>query len=139
MNELIAGRLDMFSGVIPNALELAKAGKINVLALKSSQQSPLFPGIPTTLKSGYPNSDYNFWMGSFLPANTPSNIVRRLNAEVLMALQNNDVKSKIALLGGEVNTADRLSVEQFNTFIGKEREANSEIVKLINYQPQGNQ
>jgi tripartite-type tricarboxylate transporter receptor subunit TctC len=136
MNELVAARLDMFSGVVPNALELAKAGKINVLALESSKRSSLFPGIPTTLEVGYPNSDYNFWMGSFLSADTPSDIVRRLNAEVLKALQNNDIKSKIALLGGEVDTEDLLSAEQFNAFISKEREANAQIVKLINYQPQ---
>jgi tripartite-type tricarboxylate transporter receptor subunit TctC len=136
MNELIAGRLDMYSGVVPNALELAKAGKINVLALESAKRSSLFPGIATTIEAGYPNSEYNFWMGSYLPADTPSDIVHRLNAEVLKALRDDDVQSKIALLGGEVDTADLWSAEQFNAFIGKEREANAEIVKLIGYQPQ---
>ena len=133
MTELVAGRLDMYSGVVPNAGELAKAGKINVLGIESAKRSALFPDVPTTIEAGYPNSDYNFWMGSFMPAKTPSAIVDRLNTEVFKALQRDVVKSKIRLLGGEVET---MTADQFNEFISKERKANAEIVKLINFQPQ---
>ncbi len=136
MNEIMAGRLDMFSGVTPNALELAKAGSVNVLALLSARRSPLFPGIPTTIESGYPHSDYSYWMGSYLPAKTPPFIVQRLNAEVLKALQNDTVRSKITLLGGEIDPGDAMSVAQFNEYIAKERALNAEIVRLTNYQPQ---
>jgi tripartite-type tricarboxylate transporter receptor subunit TctC len=136
MNELVAGRLDMYSGVVPNALELAKAEKINILALESAKRSVLFPGVPTTIEAGYPNSDYNFWMGSFLPAKTPDQIVQRLNLEVRKALQLPAIKSKIVLLGGETDAGDGMTVEQFNDFISKERAANAQIVKLIDYQPQ---
>ena len=133
MTELVAGRLDMYSGVVPNAGELAKAGKINVLGIELAKRSALFPDVPTTIEAGYPNSDYNFWMGSFMPAKTPSAIVDRLNTEVFKALQRDVVKSKIWLLGGEVET---MTADQFNEFISKERKANAEIVKLINFQPQ---
>lgn len=133
MTELVAGRLDMYSGVVPNAGELAKAGKINVLGIELAKRSALFPDVPTTIEAGYPNSDYNFWMGSFMPAKTPSAIVDRLNTEVFKALQRDVVKSKIRLLGGEVET---MTADQFNEFISKERKANAEIVKLINFQPQ---
>jgi tripartite-type tricarboxylate transporter receptor subunit TctC len=136
MNELVAGRLDMYSGVVPNALQLAKAGKINILALESAKRSVLFPGVPTTIEAGYPNSDYNFWMGSYAPAKTPPEIVQRLNAEVRKALQMPEIKSKIVTLGGEVDPGDGMTVEQFDDFIVKERAANAEIVKLIHYQPQ---
>jgi tripartite-type tricarboxylate transporter receptor subunit TctC len=39
-----------------------------------------------TIEAGYPNSDYNFWMGSHAPAKTPPEIVQRVNAEVRKAL-----------------------------------------------------
>jgi tripartite-type tricarboxylate transporter receptor subunit TctC len=136
MNEIMAGRLDMYSGVVPNALELAKSGGVNVLALLSAKRSPLFPGISTTDEAGYPNSDYNYWMGSYLPARTPSEVVARLNTEVLKALQDDTVKSKITLLGGEVDPSDAMSVDRFNDFIARERHLNAEIVRLTNYQPQ---
>ena len=133
MTELVAGRLDMYSGVVPNAGELAKAGKIRVLGIESAKRSPFFPDVPTTIEAGYPNSDYNFWMGSYMPAQTPRAIVERLNMEVAKALQDDEIKSKIKALGGEVHT---MSVNQFNGFIAKERDANAEIVKLIGYQPE---
>ena len=130
--ELAAGRLDMYVGVLPNVLELAKAGEINLVGVMSPKRSALIPDVPTTIEAGYPDSDYNFWMGSYLPAKTPRPIVEWLNAEVAKALQDEGLKTKIRQFAGEVET---MSVDQFNTFIVKERAINAEIVKLIGYQP----
>ena len=130
--ELAAGRLDMYAGVLPNVLELAKAGEINLVGVMSRKRSALVPDVPTTIEAGYPDSDYNFWMGSYLPAKTPRPIIERLNAEVAKALQDEGLKTKIRQLGGEVET---LSVDEFNGFIAKERAINADIVKLIGYQP----
>jgi tripartite-type tricarboxylate transporter receptor subunit TctC len=133
VTELSAGRIDMYAGVLPNVLELARAGQINLAAVVSPKRSALVPDVPTTLEAGYPDSDYNFWMGSYLPAKTPRPIVERLNAEVAKALQDDGLKTKISQLGGEVET---MSLDQFNAFIAKERAVNAEIVKLIGYKPQ---
>ena len=133
LREVIAGRLDMYSGAFPNAEELAKSGQINLLAVMTPKRSTLFPDAPTTIEAGCPNSDYDYWMGSYLPAKTPRPIIERLNAEANKALQNPELKAKLALLGGE---QELMSVDQFNAFIAKERDLNAQIVKLINYQPQ---
>ena len=133
VTELAAGRLDMYAGVLPNVLEIAKAGQINLVGVVSPKRSALVPDVPTTLEAGYPGSDYNFWMGSYLPARTPRPIVEQLNAEVAKALQEDGLKTKIRMLGGETET---MSLDQFNAFIAQERVVNAEIVKLIGYRPQ---
>jgi tripartite-type tricarboxylate transporter receptor subunit TctC len=133
VGELAAGRIDMYAGVLPNVLELARAGQVNLVAMQSPRRSAAAPEVPTTLEAGYPESDYNFWMGSYLPAKTPRPIIARLNAEVAKALQDGALKAKISALGGEIEI---MSVDQFNAFIAKERAINAEIVKLIGYQPQ---
>jgi tripartite-type tricarboxylate transporter receptor subunit TctC len=133
MTELIAGRLDMYSGVVPNAGDLARAGEINVLGVEARKRSTFFPDVPTTIEAGFPDSDYNFWMGSYMPAKTPRAIVQRLNDEVRTALADKAVRSRIGQLGGEIET---MSVDEFNAFIDKERNANAEIVKLIGFKPQ---
>jgi tripartite-type tricarboxylate transporter receptor subunit TctC len=133
ITEVIAGRIDVYPGAVPNFDELAKDRQINVLAVGSTRRSSLFPDIPTTLEAGYPGSDYNFWMGSYVPAQTPPAIVKRLNAEVLEVLKSNDVIDKIKLLGGEVQP---MGLAEFNAFIARERETNAGIVKLIDYKPQ---
>jgi tripartite-type tricarboxylate transporter receptor subunit TctC len=133
LREVIAGRLDMYSGSFPNAEELAKSGQINLLGVMRPKRSTLFPEVPTTIEAGCPNSDYDYWMGAYLPAKAPRSIIERLNAEVNEALRTPEVKAKLGLLGGEL---DLMSVDQFNAFIAKERDLTAEIVKRINYQPQ---
>jgi tripartite-type tricarboxylate transporter receptor subunit TctC len=133
LTEVVAGRLDFYSGAFPNAGELSRNGQISVLAIMTPKRSALFPDVPTTIEAGCPNSDYDFWMGSYLPAKAPRAIIERLNAESAKALQDNEIKAKIRQLGGEV---DIMSVDQFNAFIKNERDLNAEIVKLIGYQPQ---
>lgn len=134
LTEVVAGRLDLFAAPITSATELAADGKINVLAVSSSKRSTLLPNVPTTLEAGYPGSDYNFWMGSYMPAKTPRAIVERLNAEVFKAVQDPETRKKLIALGGE---PEHMGVDQFNAFIKKERELNADIARLINYKPQG--
>lgn len=133
LREVVAGRLDMYSGAFPNAGELAKSGQINILAVLTPKRSSLFPDVPTTIEAGCPNSAYNYWIGTYLPAQTPRAIIERLNAEITKALQNEEIKRKIKGLGGEVQI---MSVDEFNEFIKTERDLNGQIVKAINYQPQ---
>ena len=133
VTELAASRLDMYAGVLPNVLELAKAGHINLVGLLSPKRSTLVPDVPTTLEAGYSESDYDFWMGSYLPAKTPRSIIEHLNVEVGKALQDEGLKAKIRQLGGEIEI---MSLDRFNAFISKERDINAAIVKLIGYQAQ---
>ena len=44
------------------------------------------PDIPTVAEAGYPNSEYNFWAGVFVPAKTPAPIKQKLYAEIVKAL-----------------------------------------------------
>ena len=108
--------------------------EVNVLGIAASKRSAVFPDIKTTVEAGYPGSDYNFWMGSYIPSKTPRAIVERLNAEVQKALQDAEIRKKIAALGGEI---ELMGVDRFNDFIAKERVVNAEIVKMIGFKPQG--
>ena len=56
------------------------------IAVSSAKRSALFPDVPTTLESGYANSDYNFWIGMSAPAKMPRAILERLNREVRTAV-----------------------------------------------------
>ena len=60
VTELVAGRIDFYAGVLPNALELADSGKVNLVGVATAKRSALFPDVPTTTEVGYHNSDYDF-------------------------------------------------------------------------------
>ena len=49
--------------------------------MSSSKRALSLPDVPTTIEAGYPNSDYNFWIGMCVPVKTPREIVDRLYQE----------------------------------------------------------
>jgi tripartite-type tricarboxylate transporter receptor subunit TctC len=126
INELLAGRIDYFFCPINVCLPLIAAKRVVALAMGSSRRSAALPELPTTLELGVPDSDYNFWVGLFVPAETPRDIVGRLYRETARALQDPAVKDSLAGLGAEQNL---MEPKAFDAEIRKEIEANAALVK----------
>lgn len=133
MNEVVAGRIDLYPAPVLNALPLAKGGKIHALAVSASKRLALMPDVPTLGEDGLPNALYNFWIGAFAPAKTPQPIIDRLNREVVAALKRPDIAEKIRALGGEPAP---MTPAAFDGFVRKEIAVNAEIVKVSGYKPQ---
>jgi tripartite-type tricarboxylate transporter receptor subunit TctC len=125
MNELLAGRIDYFFCPINVCLPLIEAKRVVPLAMGSSRRSAALPELPTTLELGVPDSDYNFWVGLFVPAETPRDIVGRLYRETARALQDPAVKESLAGLGAEQNL---MELKAFDAEIRKEIAANASLV-----------
>jgi tripartite-type tricarboxylate transporter receptor subunit TctC len=126
LNEIMTGRVHFYFIPLPPARGLIAAGKISALAVSGSQRASALPDIPTTIEAGFPNSDYNFWIGLFAPAKTPREIVDRMNQETLKALQNPEVKAKLAKLGADPMP---MRPDEFDAFVKKEIDLNSALVK----------
>jgi tripartite-type tricarboxylate transporter receptor subunit TctC len=126
MNELLGGRIDYFFCPINVCLPLIEAKRVVALAMGSSRRSAALPELPTTLELGVPDSDYNFWVGLFVPAETPRDIVGRLYRETARALQDPAVKESLAGLGAEQNL---MEPKAFDAEIRKEIAANAALVK----------
>jgi tripartite-type tricarboxylate transporter receptor subunit TctC len=133
MNELVAGRLDIYPAPAVNAIGLAREGKIGVLAISAPKRLSLLPDVPTLAEAGLAGALYNFWAGAFAPAQTPKPIVDRLNREVVAALKDKAVAGKIVELGG---TPEPMTTAEFAAFVRKEIALNAEIVKASGYKPQ---
>lgn len=101
LTEVMTGRVDFVFMGISSALPFIKEGKLIPLAVSSGKRSPTLPDIPTTVESGFANSDYNYWTGLLAPAKTPRPIIDRLHAEVTKALALPDVQEKLAKQGVE--------------------------------------
>lgn len=129
VQDIAAGRVDFFfTGVTP-ALGMIRDKTVDALAVSSSTRSSLLPEVPTTVQAGYPNSEYNFWIGAFAPAATPTVILSRLHDEARKALAKEDIKERLAKLGVEPMDMDR---EQFDAYFRKEIELNGELIKAAN-------
>ena len=132
LTEVLAGRVDFFFSPTLATLPLLQDGKLLALAVSSSTRATALPDVPTTIEAGFPNSDYNFWIGMFLPMKTPRDIVERLYQETRKAAQTASVKEKLALMGGEPR---QMAPAEFDKFIQSEIAMNAALVKAAGIKP----
>ncbi len=101
VTDLIGGQVQlMFSSVVA-ILPHIQAGKVKVLAVTSAQRIQNLPNIPTLSESGLTGYETSSWYGILAPAGTPAAIVSKLNAEINKALQNPELRAKLAFEGAE--------------------------------------
>jgi tripartite-type tricarboxylate transporter receptor subunit TctC len=126
MTEVIAGRIDFFFGPVPLVLPQIREGKLAALAVNGSKRAAALPDVPTTLEAGVANAEYPIWLGLFLPAKTPREIVDKLNRETLEALQEPKVRDKLAALGVDPMV---MTPSEFAAHVEKEFAVNAALVE----------
>lgn len=118
ITDLIAGRVDM----MPLSSSLAKAhietGKLRGLAVTTSYESSLLPGLPPLAQAAnLPDYQASTWFGFVTQAKVPDAIVKQLSDDIAEILKMPDVQQKFFTLGMELTPRD---YSQFDTFIDKE-------------------
>ena len=101
LTEVMAGRVDVYFCPITPAMPFIREGKLLALAVSSSKRASALPNVPTTVEAGFPDSDFDFWIGMFVPKKTPRDIVARIHQETVKGLEDPAVKEKLAKLGVE--------------------------------------
>jgi tripartite-type tricarboxylate transporter receptor subunit TctC len=92
-------------------------GSLRALAVMGLTRLQALPNVPTIAEAGYPGMEGENWFGVFVPAGTPSDIVTRLNREIVDVIALPDMKERLAALGFErlgstpKEFADRIRVE----------------------------
>jgi tripartite-type tricarboxylate transporter receptor subunit TctC len=129
MTEVLTGRADIYFAPVFTVGTYIKDGRILPLAMGSPRRSALLPGVPTTVEAGYPNSDYNFWVGALAASRTPRDIVMRLNREINAAVNAPDIQERFHKLGVDPLT---MSVPEFEALIRDEFESNAKLIKAAN-------
>jgi tripartite-type tricarboxylate transporter receptor subunit TctC len=126
LTEVMTGRVDFCCMGMGSALPFIQDKKLLPLAVSTPKRSRALPDIPTTLEAGLANSDYNFWMGMFVPAKTPRPIIDRLAQETQKALALPGIQEKFKPQGIEPMP---LTSAEFDALIKKEVESNIAFVK----------
>jgi tripartite-type tricarboxylate transporter receptor subunit TctC len=101
LTEVLGGRVDFYFCPILPAIPLIREGKLLALAVSSAKRASALPNVPTTLESGFANSDFDFWVGAFVPKQTPRDVVGKMHQEIVKALESPAVKEKLVKLGVE--------------------------------------
>ena len=101
MVDLIAGRVQLSFGSVATTIPHIQAGRLRAIAMTGTKRFEGLPGVPTIAESGVPGYEINNWYGIFLPANTPQDIIQRLNAETIKILQKPEIRAKLIAAGLE--------------------------------------
>ena len=98
LTDLIGGQIPIVLTTTSDLLESHKAARVKVLATSASARSPLLPDTPTFKEAGFA-IEGSGWYGVFAPAGTPDDMVARLNAAVVAAVQAPQVKERLLAFG----------------------------------------
>jgi tripartite-type tricarboxylate transporter receptor subunit TctC len=98
--DLLAGRIDLFFDSIAAGLPYVQSGQARGIAVLSSKRSPLAPDVPTMSEAGVPGLDVDSWLGIFVPAKTPQDVIAKLRSDIRASLP--DLKERFERSGGEV-------------------------------------
>lgn len=100
--DLVGGHVQLMASNTINSRPHVMTKKLTALAITSAKRSPLYPQVPTVNESGLPGYQSDAWYGVLVPARTPSEIVTRLNREIIAILKTGDTREKFAVQGAEV-------------------------------------
>jgi tripartite-type tricarboxylate transporter receptor subunit TctC len=97
--DVLGGQLPLMFSSLPVSLPLSKSGKLRALAITSPQRSPLAPEYPTIAESGIPGFETATWVGLHAPANTPKDLIVRINGDIIKVLNQPDTRERLAQQG----------------------------------------
>jgi len=128
VQDLLGGQVQMiFSDALPVMAHI-RAGKLRPIGITSKDRSPLSPDIPTMAEQGFPDLVAVNWWGVLVPAGTPRPIVEKLNADLVKALADPDLKTRYAQLGVEPVSS---TPEFLGEFIRTESARYAKLIKEI--------
>jgi tripartite-type tricarboxylate transporter receptor subunit TctC len=112
--DVIAGHVPMMFSNITASLAFVQAGRLRMIAQTGLKRSPVVPDVPTMDESGLPGFEIIGFFGVMAPAQTPRDIVTRLNAELGKAVSRPDVRKQYAAQALDPGT---MTAEQYAEFI----------------------
>jgi tripartite-type tricarboxylate transporter receptor subunit TctC len=99
MPAVIGGHVQMGFISVPAAQPHVASGALRALAITSLKRSGAMPDVATFDESGYKGFEVDHMQGLLVPAGTPRRIVDRLNAEIVKALEEPEIKKRLYFLG----------------------------------------
>ena len=98
--DLVSAKVDVLFDSLPSALPHVKEGRLRALGMTSLKRSPLLPNLPA-ISETIPGFESVTWFGVYGPKGLPPELVQRVNTALNQALQEADVKDRLARLGIE--------------------------------------
>lgn len=130
MTDLLGGVVQVMFADAPTALPQIRSGRVRPLAVASPRRSALVPELPTIAES-VPGYEAYSWAGVVAPTGTPSEIVKKVSADIVRALSDPEVRQRLLEAGAEAMPG---TPEQFGAQLQAEIDKWAKVVKAANIQ-----
>jgi len=97
--DVVGGHIDATVAAVQTAHPHVQSGRLRALAVMSLERSSAYPDVPTMKEQGLPDLEVETWYAAFAPANTPSQIIRKLNSDINAVLRDAQVREAIEKQG----------------------------------------
>ena len=116
MQDMLAGTVDTMCAEASQTLAHVTAHKMKAFAVMGRQRYAGLPDVPTMEEMGITGMDISFWHGLWAPKGTPKDIVDKLNAAAVKALEDPNVQKRVAALGMSIPPKDQLTTKALHDF-----------------------
>jgi tripartite-type tricarboxylate transporter receptor subunit TctC len=120
LNDLVGGQVDYMCDQIVNLTPQVQAGSIKAYAIATEKRSPVLPDLPTTKEGGLPEFQVSAWNAIFAPKGTPPEIVAKLNAALVKALDDETTRKRLLDLGADIPDKANRSPEALQKLVASE-------------------
>ena len=124
---VIAGEVDINFPSVTGALPFIASGRLKALAISSAKRASMMPSVPTLDEAGLAGYERSGWNGVLAPAGVPKEIIARLNAAIIKAVDSPEMKEAIVK---QALLAQTGTPEQFAAFIRAQLVQNAKVVKF---------
>ena len=100
-SDLVAGHAQMMFNDVVSAMPFVRSGRLRAIATTGLKRASVLPNVPTISESGFPGFEAGSWLAIVGPAGMPSDVVRKLSADINTVVQQEDTRARFAELGVE--------------------------------------
>ncbi|HEX6318232.1 MAG TPA: tripartite tricarboxylate transporter substrate-binding protein [Burkholderiales bacterium] len=130
VTDLVGGTVQMGIFDVPILLGHIRSGRLKALAVTSATRASTLPDVPTTAETGYPNVTSDNWYGLVAPAGTPADVLKRINAAAVAALNSAAIKEQYAKVSGVPSPG---TPQDYARFLASEQAKWSKVVSAIGF------
>jgi tripartite-type tricarboxylate transporter receptor subunit TctC len=130
--DILGGRIDFYFCPLATALPLIQEGRVRALVVSTPKRVAELPDLPTPIDIGLKNADSVFWLGVFMPAKTPRDIVEKFHTAGEKLLAEPVTQEALKKLGVETQP---MTTAEMDAFLARETTDFHAVVKAAGIQP----
>ncbi|MCB1999629.1 MAG: tripartite tricarboxylate transporter substrate binding protein [Burkholderiaceae bacterium] len=131
--DLLSGQVSVMFDAVAAVAPHVKAGKLKLLGVSGATRASLLPDVPTLQEAGVKGYAMASWGGIIAPAKVPRPVIQKLNADIVAALNEPDVRERLTQLGADVVAS---TPEQFDALLRSDTVRYQKLIKDAGIVPQ---